>query len=61
LDKYIVANKLDFGNCPRCRGFLFVDRDTYGSYVQCVNCSYTKDLPNTLQPELQLVSNKGLK
>ena len=26
--------------CPRCHGDLFVDRDYYGWYEQCIQCGH---------------------
>jgi hypothetical protein len=31
-------------SCPRCRGDVFLDRDQYGWYEQCLQCSYRRDL-----------------
>ena len=31
--------------CPRCRGDLHTNRDLYGTYVECLQCVYMKDLP----------------
>jgi hypothetical protein len=31
--------------CPKCRtGALFLDRDTYGSFITCSNCGWHRDL-----------------
>lgn len=30
--------------CPRCRGDIYVDRDSYGSFLHCMQCGYIKDL-----------------
>jgi len=30
--------------CPRCRGDLYLDRDIYGTYLECVQCGYIRDL-----------------
>ncbi len=30
--------------CPRCGGNIFVDRDYDGWYLECLQCSYTRDL-----------------
>ena len=42
--------------CPRCRGDIHVNRDMYGSYRQCLQCGYMKDLesPNRLLESLAL-------
>ena len=31
--------------CPRCAGDLHSNQDLYGSYVECLQCGYMKDLP----------------
>lgn len=33
--------------CPRCCGFVQLDRDQYGPYLCCVQCGWHKDLPAT--------------
>ena len=30
-------------SCPRCRGFLYANRDRYGNYNECLQCGYTID------------------
>jgi DNA-directed RNA polymerase subunit M/transcription elongation factor TFIIS len=35
-----------FKSCPRCKGDLYVDRDSYGWYQGCMQCGYLKDLSN---------------
>jgi DNA-directed RNA polymerase subunit M/transcription elongation factor TFIIS len=30
--------------CPKCRGALFVDRDSYGRFLTCSNCGWQRDL-----------------
>ncbi len=31
--------------CPRCNGDLFEDRDQYGSFITCMQCGFSKDVP----------------
>jgi hypothetical protein len=31
-------------SCPRCGGDMFIDRDWYGWYEKCLQCSYCCDL-----------------
>ena len=33
--------------CPRCAGDLNTNRDLYGSYSECLQCGYMKDLPES--------------
>ena len=30
--------------CPRCRGDLYIDRDFYGQYKQCIQCGHMEDI-----------------
>jgi hypothetical protein len=30
--------------CPRCGGDMFIDRDIYGWYEKCLQCSYCYEL-----------------
>ena len=30
--------------CPKCKGTLFLSRDTYGKYLTCGNCGWNKDI-----------------
>ncbi len=34
-----------FKRCPRCSGDLFENRDSYGSFITCMQCGLTRDLP----------------
>jgi len=36
-------------DCPRCDGDIFVDRDLYGWFEQCIQCGYNHDLRNTVK------------
>jgi ribosomal protein S27AE len=51
----IVTEKKNSGNaimhsspanrrCPRCGGNLFFDQDYRGWYLECLQCSYTREL-----------------
>ena len=43
---------LKFKGCPKCQGTLALASDMYGRYVNCLQCGFTRDLPDTLpQPE----------
>ena len=30
--------------CPKCKGKVYIDRDVYGWYIECLGCGYTRDL-----------------
>jgi hypothetical protein len=43
--------KLKIGSCPRCNnGEVFIDRDIYGWYECCLQCGYSRDLPDIVLP-----------
>ncbi len=43
--------KLKIGSCPRCsNGEIFIDRDLYGWYECCLQCGYSRDLPDIASP-----------
>ncbi len=43
-------------NCPRCGGDLFIDRDIDTWYVQCLQCSYRRELESLDELEQQPVT-----
>ena len=49
--------------CPRCRGDLRVNEDTYGEYKQCVQCGYIEDMEpvaeRTLSPTAVISGKKA--
>ena len=32
--------------CPRCKGDIYVNNDTYGHFMECLQCGFAKDLPD---------------
>lgn len=36
---------LNLKGCPKCQGALYLARDMYGKYVNCLQCGFTKDVP----------------
>jgi hypothetical protein len=38
------SGQLEQVKCPKCHGSLFLDRDRYGWYEQCLQCGYEKSL-----------------
>ena len=30
--------------CPKCKGDIRLDQDSYGWYEQCIQCGYIRDL-----------------
>ena len=35
--------------CPKCRGDLIIDRDTFGKYFKCLQCGLLKDMTDGYQ------------
>ena len=35
-----------FKSCPRCEGDMFIAKDIYGWYEQCLQCAYRYELKN---------------
>jgi hypothetical protein len=44
--------------CPRCHGSLMIDKDEYGWYELCINCSYINELKDYINPERKTVLDK---
>ena len=38
-----MVEVLTVPSCPRCRGFLYANRDLYGNYNECLQCGYMID------------------
>ncbi len=41
---------LKLKGCPKCQGSLYLATDMYGRYINCLQCGFTRDLPDTLTP-----------
>ena len=37
-----------FKSCIRCKGDLHIKGDFYGSFVQCLQCGWLRDLPDNI-------------
>ncbi len=35
---------LYFKSCPKCRGDMYLDNDSYGSFRQCLQCGLVQDI-----------------
>ena len=31
-------------NCPRCGGDIYCESDVYGSYIECAQCAFLRDV-----------------
>ena len=31
-------------SCPKCRGDMYLEKDNYGTYRQCLQCGFIRDL-----------------
>jgi len=47
-------------SCPRCKGAVYLEKDMYGWYEQCLQCGYSRDL-DTLYVEELLSSREDIK
>ncbi len=34
--------------CPRCKGDIYVENDTHGHFMECLQCGFSRDLPDTM-------------
>ena len=48
--------KMLFKGCPKCHGDLHVDRDLYGTYIQCFQCGFMLDMADILEAKRSLES-----
>jgi len=32
------------GGCPKCKGFLMLEKDMHGLYQECLQCGYVHEL-----------------
>ena len=47
-------------SCPKCQGALNLASDMYGRYVHCLQCGFTRDLPQSLpQPAPEATTIPG--
>ena len=42
--------------CPKCGGKIIIDRDLYGWYEQCLQCSFTRNLKVIYQKKMEPVT-----
>ena len=52
------ARALKLKGCPRCNGDIFIDRDIYGWYEQCLQCGYMSDLVSLVDMKEQLAEEE---
>ena len=41
---------LELKACPRCEGDIIKTQDTYGPYLDCLQCGYTSDISEKRTP-----------
>ncbi|MFC2004438.1 hypothetical protein ACFLUK_02735 [Chloroflexota bacterium] len=44
-------------SCPRCKGDIYVGKESNGWYEQCLQCGYLRNIPTTVEVH-QYSSNK---
>ena len=49
-----------FKSCPRCGGDIFLDKDKYGWYMECLKCGYQRDLESPTEATEQPLTEKEL-
>lgn len=54
----MVTRKLQ--KCPKCNGNVYVDRDEYGWFVECIFCGYMRDLVRLAVKKRNNVENKRI-
>ena len=37
-----------FKACPKCCGDMYVDRDAYGTFVECLQCGLLRDVKGSV-------------
>jgi len=45
----VQISRLD--RCPKCKGYMMLQRDNYGWYEECLQCGYTHDLLTVAEAE----------
>ncbi len=45
-------------SCPRCQGDMYRDRDVYGTFHTCLQCSYTIDYIREDAPQFPKAKEK---
>jgi len=43
-DQKEVRVMLYLKSCPRCKGDIYVNRDMYGDYKECLQCGLTQEI-----------------
>ncbi len=41
--------KIRLHGCVRCKGDVSIDKDQYGWFESCLQCGYTRDLPDMVE------------
>ena len=50
---------LKLKGCPKCQGTLYLATDMYGRYINCLQCGFTWDLPDSRTPAKPVVPAGG--
>lgn len=45
--------------CPRCKGDLQLNNDTYGTYQKCIQCGFLKDVSVQSPPLILMMNDFG--
>jgi Zn ribbon nucleic-acid-binding protein len=49
----VEISRLD--RCPKCKGYVMLQRDNYGWYEECLQCGYVHDLLTVAEAEQRRV------
>lgn len=44
--------------CPKCKGYVMLQKDRYGWYEQCLQCGYTHDLLTAAEAEQRQIEEE---
>ncbi len=47
-------------SCPRCRGYIVIDRDVDGWYEMCLQCGYLRDLKSIVKARRRAKVEEGV-
>lgn len=52
---------IELKSCPKCHGDMYLDKDAYGSFRQCLQCGLMKDLvaPTEIVSQVLKVGGKA--
>ena len=52
----VEISRLD--RCPKCKGYVMLQKDNYGWYEECLQCGYVHDLLTVAEAEQRQAEEK---